>query len=356
MAGVAASTLDDARRYTRLDPGGVRDLIAALPEQARTAWAAGQEWEIPASFHTPRKVVVLGVGGSAIGAEAVAALGARTSAVPVQVQRGYDPPVTDEDTLAVACSFSGETEETLAAFHSEGAGMRLAIGTGGALAEQAGELGYALFRYGWDGPPRTAFAYGLFPLLAILRRLGVIALPEAEVDAALDGLAASVREWAPAVPEERNLAKRIARRVAGRVPVVVGPDFLAVAATRWATQVNENAGQWAFAVALPEVDHNLVVGFGAPAAARDQLHALLLDAAPVHERNRLRVRLTAQQLEGAGVAYDVVLVEGESMLDSLLRACHLGDWVSLYLAMLNEVNPLTTRPIDEVKAALSRAD
>ena len=354
MAGAAASTLDDAQRYARFDAGGVRDLIAALPEQARAAWAAGQEWEIPASFHTPSRVVVLGVGGSAIGAEAVAALGARTSAVPVQVQRGYDPPVTDEHTLVVACSFSGETEETLAAFHGEGPGMRLAIGTGGPLAEQAGELGYALFRYGWDGPPRTAFAYGLFPLLAILRRLGVIALPEAEVDAALDGLAVSVREWEPAVPEERNLAKRIARRVAGRVPVVVGPDFLAVAATRWATQVSENAGQWAFAAALPEVDHNLVVGFGAPAAVRDRLHALLLDASPVHERNRLRVRLTAQQLEGAGVVHDVVLVDGASMLDSLLRACHLGDWFSLYLAMLNEVDPLTTGPIDEVKAALSR--
>ena len=347
------STLDEPGLYPRLDPGEVRHLIAALPEQARTAWGAGQEWEIPASLHTPRRVVVVGMGGSAIGADVVAALAARSSVVPVQVQRGYTPPVTDEDTLVVACSFSGETEETLAAFGGGGPAMRLAIGTGGALAAMAAERGYALFRYAWDGPPRTAFAYGLFPLLAILRRLGAITIADEDVELALEGLAASMRNWEPGVPEDRNQAKRLAVRVAGRAPVVIGAGFLAVAATRWAAQVNESAGQWAFAAALPEVDHNLIVGFGAPSELREQLHALLLDAAPVHDRNRLRVRLTAQRLEDAGVSHDVVLVGGETMFDSLLRACYLGDWVSLYLAMLNEVDPLAIRPIDEVKAALS---
>ena len=108
-------------------------LIAALPRQAREAWAAGQAWELPAGFRNPRRVVVVGVGGSAIGADVVASLAASVSNVPVRVQRAYAAPVTDDETLVVACSFSGETEETLAALTSarDGPGMRLAITTVG---------------------------------------------------------------------------------------------------------------------------------------------------------------------------------------------------------------------------------
>ena len=333
----------------------MHELIAALPDQAREAWAAGQAWELPASFHTPRRVVILGVGGSAIGGDVVEALAARRSAIPVQVQRGYVAPVTDDDTLVVACSFSGDTEETLAAL--QGAlgrpRMRLAIGTGGRLAQLADELGCPRFSYRWGGPPRTALGYGLFPLLAILRRLGAIPTGGEDVGRALDALTAAANEWGVDVPEESNVAKRLARRLAGRVPVVLGADFLDVAARRWAAQINENAGQWAFHAALPEADHNLIAGFGAPAAARDLLYVVILDSVAVHGRNRLRVPLTAGLLDDAGIAHDKLSAGGEVMLDSVLRACYLGDWVSLYLALLNEVDPTPVREIAALKSALA---
>lgn len=351
-------TLDDPGLYARIDSGGMHELIATLPEQAREAWAAGQAWEIPNSLGTPGRVVVVGMGGSAIGADVVAALAARSSAVPVHVWRGYDPPVMDDRTLVVACSFSGDTEETLSAFRGtlDRPGMRLAITTGGRLTKLAEEGGHPLFRYGWDGPPRTAFGYGLLPLLAILGRLGVLPVEPGAVETAIDGLAEAARDWAPTAPEQQNAAKQLARRLAGRMPVIIGADFLDVAAVRWARQVNENAKQWAFADALPEADHNLVVGFGSPAELLERLHVVLLDAVPAHERNRLRVRLTAQQLAAAGVPHEIVLVGGETMLDSLLRACYLGDWTSFYLAMLNETDPVATQAIDELKAQLAGHD
>lgn len=352
------SALDDPRLYERLDPSGMRGLIAALPDQAREAWTAGREWEIPPSFSRPARVVVVGVGGSAIGADVVATMAERTSAVPVQVHRGYAPPVCDEGTLVVACSFSGETEEALAAFQGTlgEPGMRLAIGTGGRLGEIAQRAGHPLFRYRWDGPPRTAFAFGLLPLLAILERLDAIPLERDDGERALDGLSAAAKEWGIDVPQRTNPAKQIAARIAGRLPVIIGAGFLDVAARRWAAAVNENAKQWAFHAALPEANHNLVAGLETPATARDQLCVLLLDSAALSDRNRERVRLTAGLLAAAGIGHQTVPVEGGRMLEVVLRACYLGDWVSLYLAMLNEVDPFTTAHIDALKAALANLE
>ncbi len=357
------SVLDDPGLYSRLDPAGMRHLIAALPRQAREAWAAGQAWELPAGFRTPRRVVVVGVGGSAIGADVVASLAASVSNVPVQVQRAYAAPVTDDETLVVACSFSGETEETLAALAGarDGPGMRLAITTGGRLAEMANDLGYPQFNYRWDGPPRTAFAYGLFPLLAILKRLDAMPIADGAVERAIEGLDAAAGEWGIQAPEHSsetpNIAKQLARTLAGRIPVIIGVDFLEISARRWAADLNENAKQWAFHEALPEADHNLVSGLGAPAAARDLLHVVLLDSFAVHERNRLRARLTAQLLTEAGIAHTEVSADGgngaQDMLEATLRACYLGDWVSLYLAMLNEVDPAPIEAIDALKASLA---
>lgn len=364
------SVLDTPATYSRLDPTGMHKLFAALPGRARESWAAGRAWELPADFHTPRRVVVLGVGGSAIGAEVIAALAARTSAVPVQLHRGYAAPTMDEDTLAVACSFSGETEETLAAFQGTlgQPGMRLTIGTGGRLAQLADEVGCPRFGYHWPGPPRTALADGLFPLLAILQRLGAIAVDDDELEGAFDALAVAAREWGPEAPEgparpspeppsaPPNVAKQLARRLLGRVPVIIGADFLDVAARRWAAEINENSKQWAFHAALPEVDHNLVAGLGAPPAARDLLRVVLLDSVAVHGRNRLRVRLTAGLLDDAGVEHDELDAGGETMLTSQLRACYLGDWVSLYLALLNEIDPAPVPTIDALKATLSERE
>ena len=360
------SVLDDPATYSRLDPTGMRELTAALPQRARESWAAGQAWEMPAEFHTPRRVVVLGVGGSVSSADVIAALAARTSTAAIQLHRGYAAPAMDEDTLAVACSFSGDTEETVAAFQGTlgQPGMRLAIGTGGRLAELAEEARCPRFIYSWPGPPRTALADGLFPLLAILQRLGTIPVDDEELEGAFEALTSVAREWGPEAPEAAapgpsagpNAAKQLARRLVGRVPVIIGADFLEVAARRWTAGINENANQWAFHAALPEADHNLVAGFGAPLGARELMRVVLLDSVAVHARNRLRVGLTAGLLDDAGIKHEALDVGGETMLESQLRACYLGDWVSLYLALLNDVDPASIPMIDALKATLAQRE
>ncbi len=353
MADDAA--LDDPARRTAADPGAFWKLVAGLPEQAAEAWDAGREWASSLTLSAPRRVVVAGMGGSAIGAEMVAALGSTRTTTPIEVVRDYTPPALDADSLFVACSFSGNTEEVLAAFDAAGAqgAMRVAVTTGGKLGERAAREGVPTFPFTFKGPPRTALGYGLLPLLALTRRSGALSVGDDEVEAAIAVLARCSEAASPDVPTSSNLPKQIAGRLAGRVPVIVGPGVLRVAASRWAGVIPENASQWAMAAELPELDHNLVAGFARPAAALEQLHVVLLDGSGVHLRNRRRVEVTATELQRAAVSCEVVHVEGSGGLDSVLHAAYIGDWVSYYLALLNGVDPFEVTPIDRVKAALA---
>jgi glucose/mannose-6-phosphate isomerase len=355
MTQADSVNLDDRDLYARNDPADMAGYIAGLPAQCRKAWATGLAWNVPASFRTPDRVVVLGMGGSAIGAEIVATLAARVTSVPVQIVRGYSGPVIDDHTLVIASSWSGETEETLEAFQQTlgRPGMRMAITSGGRLARLGESLGYEVITYAFDGQPRAAIGWGVFTLLGILERLGVLTLGAEPVDEAIAALEQCTQDWGLDQPTLTNVAKQIARTIHGSVPVILGPDFMEVAARRWAGQMSENGKQWALFAALPETNHNLIVGFGAP-HARTALHVLILDSLAVHERTRLRVRLTAEALEETGVAHDELLVGGTHPLDTIMRACYLSDWVSLYLAMLNGADPTEVAVIGRLKAALAQ--
>jgi glucose/mannose-6-phosphate isomerase len=333
----------------------MRRMLAELPAQARRAWAEAQAWEAPQSFARPRRVVIVGVGGSAIGGDVVAEVAATRSDVPVQVLRRRDLPLVDEHTLVMVCSFSGSTEEALAAFSTaaESGAMCVVLTTGGPLAEAAEARQVPLFRYNWEGPPRTAFGYGAFPLLAFLHRFGALDIGHAEIEATFAALTEAGQAWGFDARVRTNRAKQLAYRINGRAPVVIGVDFLAVAARRWAAQMNENGKQWAFHLELPEIDHNLIEGLHKPVALRDSIHAVLLDSQAVDPQGHLRVRSTAKLLRDAGVQMDDVVLKHETVLESIVCASYLGDWVSYYVAMLNGTDPTPVPVLSGLKHSFS---
>lgn len=359
MAFATQTDLDDPVALARIDPGGMRGLIEGLPDQVAAAWQAGLAWSSTLELATPRRVLIAGVGGSAIGGDIVATLGLLCSTVPVQVVRGYASPPLDDGSLLVGCSFSGNTLETVAALsEAQGPGARVAVTTGGRLRALAEAARWPQFRYAFDGPPRSALGWSTFPVLAMLARLGVIHLAEGAVEQTVVDLRRSASALHPDVPGEFNFAKRLARVVAGRPVLVLGAGPLEVAARRWAGQLNENAKQWAVALGLPEADHNLLVPLvdgQFPAAASEPL-VVLLDAQGLDRRMSRHVTLTAEALADAGVPHEVVRVGSTSVLGAIMEACQLGDWVSLYASALNEVDPMDIGPLDRFKARLAAND
>src|SRR5574341_1055621 len=163
---MTSATFDDPAERRRLDPGGMLQHVSALPKQCRQAWKAAQSFDLPEQFIGIKKIVVAGMGGSAIAGDLWRVLLQRECSVPVLNVRAYDlPPFVDRDTLVIASSFSGDTEETLSAFYQALpiACPRIAITTGGRLLAAARANGIPAFTYQFDGEPRAALGWTLMP-------------------------------------------------------------------------------------------------------------------------------------------------------------------------------------------------
>jgi glucose/mannose-6-phosphate isomerase len=349
--------LDDLTTLHQLDPGGMLGHVAALPQQCRDAWAATERLELPTRHLRANKVLIAGMGGSAIGGDLVAAVTADRSPMPILIHRGYDlPAYVDRLTLVIASSYSGDTEETLSAFraaHELGCPL-VAVTTGGELARLAEGWNVPTVTFGYRSQPRAALGHSFITLLGILRALNLVRNLAADLEEALSILDKQGHELAPDVPQAQNRAKQLAAELVGRVPLIAGAGPLAPVARRWKTQFNENAKAWAYFEELPEMDHNALSGIEFPAAARDWLRVLLLDNAGLHPRNHLRLELTQRILEEQGVACHQVPIQGESSLAQILSAVQLGDYVSCYLAFLYRTDPTSIGNISRLKELMAQ--
>jgi len=334
------------------DPAGLIGDVLAQPLQLGDAlWRAQSAGLRPSDL--PGGLVVCGMGGSAVGGDlAAAALGDRATR-PIVTVRGYAlESWTRPETLVLCASYSGNTEETLACFDAAGAAgtTRVALTTGGGLAEAARAEGVPVIGAPAGMQPRAAVLYMTVGALECAALCSAAPGLHSEIDAAGRLLERLVEEWGPPAPEH-VLPKRIARDLQGTVPVIHGAGPTAAVAGRWRTQINENAKAAAFAAVLPEANHNAICSWerGRETAP---LAAVLLRDPDQHPRVRRRIELTAAEVERAGGPAIRVEARGESRLERVLSLVLLGDLVSVYLAVLEGVDPTPVEPIERFKAAL----
>ena len=348
--------LDNLTAVHKLDQEGMLGHIGALAGQCRGAWAATQNLELPDHHRQARAVLIAGMGGSAIGGDMAAAVVADTSPIPITVHRGYTLPAhVDDRTLVIGSSYSGNTEETLSVFEAarERGCPLAAVTTGGKLTSLANEWGAPVTSFDYQSQPRAAFGYMFVSLLGILQAAGIGRSLAGDLEEAVALLDEQRGVLGPDVPRAGNRAKNLAVELSGKVPVVVGAEWLAPAARRWKTQFNENSKGWAYFEVLPEMDHNATSGIHFPAGAAEQIQILFLHSGGMHPRNEMRFDLTQEILEGQGVDCHRVPIPGEGVLAQMLAAVQLGDYVSTYLALLNGTDPTAITDIVGLKQRMS---
>jgi len=349
--------LDAPQEFAACDPRGMLAFVAGLPQQCTEAWDRVQGFKLPDEYRRVRQVVVLGLGGSAIGADLLRGLLAEECPVPVMVHRDYGlPAFVDAHTLVIASSYSGNTEETLSGFdEARRRGSRLlAVTTGGTLAQRARAWDIPLYLFHYETQPRAALGYSLLSLLGIVQHLGLVGVKSNDVAEAISVMKQWQEEIQPAVPTSANLAKSLARELYERLPVVYAAEHLSEVARRWKGQCNENSKSWAVYDVAPELMHNTVAGYPYPPGLRDSLFVVVLQAPSNHPRVQLRFKLVCELLQRDGFRYRVIEARGQSRLAQMLSAVHLGDYVSYYLAMLYDADPWTIANIDLLKERLSK--
>jgi len=330
-------------------------------DQADSLGAAAGEWrqltaEVPVIPEckpgTILNVVYAAMGGSAAAGQMAAAWpGLR---VPFEVARGYEiPAYVGQQTLFIAASHSGNTEETLEAVgHAAEAGAVIAVLTGGGeLAALARERGYPLALLPGTRQPRFAGISNLVVLVTLLEQAGLCDVDHDELTAAAEFMHAETENWLPTVPAAKNPAKQIAQECMGRSVVVYSGPQLAPAAHKWKIAVNESAKQVAWQGTLPEFNHNEFTGWSKQPEQKPYA-VIELRSRLEHPRIQKRFELTERLLSGLRPAPVVVEVKGDTLLQQLVWASVLGDFVGVYLALLNGLDPTSLPLVDKLKQAL----
>jgi glucose/mannose-6-phosphate isomerase len=350
--------LDNASAYQQFDKLGMLGHLHGFPEQCQKAWEKVLKFELPHLHTKISNVVILGMGGSAIGGDIVRRLALAESSSPVWVHRDYGlPAFVDESTLIIASSYSGNTEETISAFtKSLGTGAKkLAITSGGRLKHLAEQEGVPIFVIDYQAPPRAAFPHSFIPLVGIFQKLGLLGDKSADLKEAVDVLKRLSGDLIETRPLASNPAKQVTAKLRGHVAVIYGAEMLSEVAQRWKGEFNENSKAWAFFECFPELNHNAVVGYEFPPEAKERILVFMLRSSSLHPRNLLRYQVTAELLTRAGITYEFVEARGKSALAQVLSLVLLGDYASFYLSMLNGVDPTSTDAIGFVKQSLARS-
>lgn len=337
-----------------MDAEDMLGAILAWPPRLKAGF--GQAIALDDEYRTASSIVVCAMGGSAIGASLAGELLSDQLTVPFTVVRDYDlPAAVGPDTLVVAVSHSGGTEETLSTYRQarERGARVLAITTGGELAERADKDGVPCLRYDCPGQPRAALPMVLGLWLKLLGELGYVPDQSETVEAALTHLDEIARD-VPATKD--NQAAEIAGKLAGKIPIVYGAGFLAEAARRFKGQISENGKQTAAWEVIPEQNHNAVVGYQFPKDLGQTAVFVLLRASLEHPRHAVRFEYLKDLMDRRQLKYVEITGTGPDKLSQLVSAIFWGDLSSYYLAHKNGVDPTPVEILLSLKAALAESD
>jgi glucose/mannose-6-phosphate isomerase len=301
----------------------------------------------------PTPLLICGMGGSAVGGDLAAAVLGHRLMAPLRTIRTYELASWAMPGSYVVCaSYSGNTEETLACYEAAGAlgAPRVAVTTGGRLAEAARADGVPVIPLPGGLQPRSAVAYMLVSVLEIAAYVDAAPAVRTEIDAACASLTELAKEWGPEADSD-SLAKRVAQRGHRTTMCVYGAGPTAPVAMRWKTQINENAKVPAFAAELPEADHNEIVGWES-AGELGSFLAVFLEDSDQHPRVRQRIELTASLVEPEAAGTVRLESRGLTAVERVMSLVLLGDLVSIYLAVLRGVDPSPVDIIERLKERL----
>lgn len=330
-----------------------RDAQDALGIAEKTWQQLQYDFEVAQGPLDVVNIVYAGMGGSALAAQI--SLTWPGYNLPFEIVRNYDlPAYVGEKTFVIISSYSGNTEETLSALEqaaSKGAPIAI-ITSGGKLADIAREKGYPLAVLPTGLQPRHAVFYNLKALVQLLQQAGLFVRDAGELNQAADFLQTKVQSWLPTVPTSNNVAKQIAQECIGKSIVMYGGPLLYPAAYKWKISFNENAKQIAWVNQFPEFNHNEFLGWTKQPVSKPYT-VIDLRSNFEHPQVQKRFEVSERLLSGMRPAPIVVQAEGETLLEQLLWTINLGDFVTLYVAVLNGLNPTPVELIEKFKRELT---
>ena len=304
-------------------------------------------------FEAISNIVLTGMGGSALAGEFVKCWLADRLPVPFEIVRSYNlPSYIGEDTLVIVSSYSGNTEETLSALaEAEAKGAQIVILTaGGKLGEIAAKQNHPHYKVPSGLQPRLAVCYGVKALTVLFQELGLVNGLDIELSAAVVFMTKSIQHWGLDSATDQNPAKQLANELLGHEIVMYGGPTTGVASLKWKINFNETSKNLAFYYNYPEFNHNEFMGWTHPQNTNIKVVELLSDLD--HLQINKRFEISNRLLSGSMPAPTQLQADGENKLQQMLWIQILGDFTSVYLGVLNGIDPTPVALIEKLKSEL----
>lgn len=343
--------LDNANMLAQKDPGGALIIAAQQFEQASF------DAEVWNKEHDDREItgiVVAGMGGSALAALIVKVWLRDELKIPFEVIRDYDLPAwVDRHTLVITSSYSGNTEETLSILEkAERIEAQIGIiASAGKLIDIAGGYNIAHVSLPTGIQPRMALIYNLRALVALLENFGVIHGKSEEIEQLTGWLGRESARWTGDILTDENYAKQLAELAVGKTPVFYGGALTAPVAYKWKISWNESSKNVAFWNEYPEFNHNEFMGWTSHPIEKP---FVVFDLVSRFEHPQIlkRFQISDKLLSGKRPKAITVELQGDSMLAHMLWGAILADFVSIYVGILNGVDPTPVELIEKLKQEL----
>jgi glucose/mannose-6-phosphate isomerase len=347
--------LDDPKEIAKIDKS---DMLSFCVEASKHyAKAARLAETVSINYSKPQAIIVSGMGGSAIGGELLKDWTRDRITVPVEVCREYSVPAyADKKTLVVVVSYSGETEESLSAFLDavKRKCMVVCVSSGGALREFAEKLNVPHLLVPTGMAPRATLPYLFIPLTVLLEKFGLVSDVSSEVSETVKMLKLVSEANSPEKPLGGSFSKTLASNICGTVPVVYGFGFYRAVAQRFKTQFNENSkipAKWEF---FPELDHNEIVGWEAVSDLAEDFSAIFIRDDNESDSIRERIEATKELMLKESVKAFEVRSQGKSALAKMSSVICIGDFTSVYLAILRGLDPTPVKSISFLKEKIKQ--
>ncbi len=346
------SPLDDIDEIRLIDKSNMLQFSVEAPKHYAQAKVLAEE--VAGSFPKPDNVVIAGMGGSGIGGDLLKDYARDEARLPFEVSRDYTlPAYVSKRSLVVVVSYSGDTEESLSAFLDarKRRSVIFCISSGGALLDNAAKLNVPFLRIPSGMPPRAASPYLFVPQLVLMEKLGLLKGISKELEEAFLVLKRVCAENSPENPAKRNTGKLLATGLDGTVPVVYGFGVYRAVARRWKQQFNENAKVPAKWETFPELDHNEIVGWEKAGSLAECFSTVFIRDKSESLDARSRIETTKSLMPKASKQFEVY-AQGEGTLAKMLSTVVLGDFTSVYLAVLRKTDPTPVKTINSLKQKL----
>lgn len=325
----------------------MKQLIEAFPSNITEALEIAQNAQFSGDYSNISNVLICGMGGSGIGGSMVQTWLYDELKVPVTITKDYSiPHFVGENTLVIGSSYSGNTEETLSAIEaSQSRGAKIiGICSGGKLETLCQSNNYDYIKVPGGNPPRTALAFSLVQLLRIFAAIGMASeehLKEMEAG----------RDLIVAESETIHLkAKGLAEHLHKKVGIMYGTTSFEPVLVRARQQFNENSKYLNWHHPLPEMNHNELVGWG---GGDRRFAPVFFMTKGNHPRNDKRIEITRAKIAQKTAVFDVH-AQGESVIEQSIYLINVVDWASLYLAEMDDIDPIDIAVIDYLKSELAK--